>query len=115
VVDSQWTMLARHGQKPRSEKEHLIQTQQTHLEQTLAKLRQRADVELIEIDYPALVADPAGQLPALQAFLGASVPHPAHMQSAIRPDLHRNRREALFPGRADVPVGMANGGPTEKP
>jgi hypothetical protein len=71
VVDSQWAMLARYGQKPRSEKDHLIRTQQAHL---LAQLRQRADVELLEIDYPALVADPDGQLPALHAFLGASVP-----------------------------------------
>jgi predicted AlkP superfamily phosphohydrolase/phosphomutase/tetratricopeptide (TPR) repeat protein len=95
VVESQWTMLARYGQKPRSEKDHLIRTQQTHLEQTLARLRQRADVDLIEIDYPALVADPDSQLPALQAFLGASVPRPAEMKSAIRRDLHRNKCEAL--------------------
>ena len=58
VVDSQWTMLSRRGQKPRSEKDHLIQTQQTHLEQTLAQLRQRQDVELLEIDYPELVVNP---------------------------------------------------------
>ena len=95
VVDSQWAMLARSGQRPRSEKDHLIRTQQTHLAQTLARLRQRADVELLEIDYPALVADPDGQLPALQAFLGASVPHPGNMKAAIRPDLHRNKNEAL--------------------
>ncbi len=54
VVDSQWAMLARQGQNPRSERAHLIQTQQTHLDQTLAQLRQRGDVELLEIDYPAL-------------------------------------------------------------
>ncbi|OYV07263.1 MAG: hypothetical protein CFE26_01880, partial [Verrucomicrobiales bacterium VVV1] len=35
VVDSQWAMLARNGDKPRSEKEHLIRTQQTHYKQTL--------------------------------------------------------------------------------
>ena len=54
VVDSQWAMLARQGQNPRSERAHLIQTQQTHLDQTLAHLRQRRDVDLLEIDYPAL-------------------------------------------------------------
>ena len=102
VVDSQWAMLARNGQKPRAEKDHLIQTQQTHLDQTLAQLRGRADVELIVIDYPALVADPAGQLPALRAFLGAAAPHPDAMASAIRPDLHRNRSGDLASSTSSV-------------
>ena len=92
VVDSQWAMLARQGQNPRSERAHLIQTQQTHLDQTLAQLRQRGDVELLEIDYPALVADPAGQLPALSAFLEETAPQLAAMRAVIRPDLHRQRR-----------------------
>ncbi len=92
VVDSQWAMLGRQGQKPRSERAHLIQTQQTHLDQTLAQLRQRSDVELLEIDYPALVADPDGQLPALSAFLEETAPQLAAMRAVIRPDLHRPRR-----------------------
>ena len=92
VVASQWKMLERSGQVPRSEKEYLIQTQQTHLEQTLAKLRQRPDVELLEIDYPQLVAEPADQLATLEGFLGSQLSHPAGLATAIRPDLHRNRK-----------------------
>lgn len=91
VVDSQWKMLERTGQLPRSEKQHLIDTQHTHAEQTIAQLRQRKDVELIEIDYPEMVANPASQLDALTAFLGDSAPEPKELSSAIRPDLHRNR------------------------
>ncbi len=91
IVDSQWTMLARRGQKPRAEKEHLIQTQQTHMEQTLAGLRQRKNVTLIEIDYPTLVAAPDEQLRALQDFLGTTAPHPEELPKPIRPDLHHNR------------------------
>jgi predicted AlkP superfamily phosphohydrolase/phosphomutase/tetratricopeptide (TPR) repeat protein len=91
IVDSQWAMLSRNGKKPRSEKDHLIQTQQTHLDQTLAQLRQRNNVEIIEIDYPALVAHPQGQLPAIIAFLGDSAPHPAYLTTPIRPELHRNK------------------------
>ena len=93
VVDSQWKMIARSGNKPRSEKEHLIQTQQTHVEQTLAQLRQRKDVELIEIDYPQMVADPESQLEALKIFLGDTAPEPNQLTTVIRKDLHRNQIE----------------------
>ncbi|MGJ8657737.1 MAG: alkaline phosphatase family protein [Akkermansiaceae bacterium] len=91
VVNSQWTMLSRAGQKPRSEKDHLIQTQQTHMEQTLAKLRQMKNVELIEIDYPTMVATPEQQLPDLIEFLGDTVISPQKLATPIRPDLHRNK------------------------
>jgi predicted AlkP superfamily phosphohydrolase/phosphomutase/tetratricopeptide (TPR) repeat protein len=91
IVDSQWAMLARNGKKPRSEKDHLIQTQQTHLDQTLAQLRQRKNVELLEIDYPALVATPDAQLPALRDFLGDTAPQPENLTTPIRPELHRNK------------------------
>lgn len=91
IVDSQWTMLSRQGQKPRSEKEHLIQTQQTHYEQTIAQLRQRQNIDLIEIDYPELVANPDTQLPALKKFLGDTAPQPDKLTEAINPDLHRNK------------------------
>ena len=91
VVESQWKMLERNGTSPRSERQHLIQTQETHLKQTLAQLKQRNDVELIEIDYPELVASPETQLPALQDFLKDSITQPEKLTSVIRPDLHRNR------------------------
>ena len=91
VVDSQWKMIARSGNKPRSEKQHLIDTQETHVSQTLAQLRQRKDVELIEIDYPQMVADPESQLSALTDFLGQTVSDPKKLAEPIRPDLHRNR------------------------
>ncbi|MDB4143725.1 alkaline phosphatase family protein [Akkermansiaceae bacterium] len=93
VVASQWKMLERSNQIPRSEKEHLIQTQQTHVEQTLAQLRQRKDVQLLEIDYPKMVADSRSQLPQLIAFLGDTAPAPEKLTTAIRKDLHRNKAE----------------------
>ena len=91
VVDSQWKMIERKGQNPVSEKQHLIQTQQTHVEQTLAQLRQRKDVELLEIDYPQMVANPNSQLEALKTFLGDTAPNPEKLTTPIRKDLHRNR------------------------
>ncbi|MFT6243069.1 MAG: putative AlkP superfamily phosphohydrolase/phosphomutase/tetratricopeptide (TPR) repeat protein [Akkermansiaceae bacterium] len=91
VVDSQWKMLERSGQSPVSEKQHLIQTQETHVEQTLAQLRQLQDVQLIEIDYPEMVSDPDSQLDSLKAFLGKATPKPDQLVTAIRPELHRNK------------------------
>ena len=91
IVNSQWKMIARNGQKPRAEKQHLIDTQQTHQDQILAQLRQRPNVDLIEIDYPQMVANPESQLEALKEFLGDTAPDPAKLSEAIRPDLHRNR------------------------
>lgn len=91
VVDSQWKMIERRGQNPVSEKQHLIQTQQTHAEQTLAQLRQCKNVDLIEIDYPEMVANPGSQLDALKTFLGETAPEPEKLTQAIRPDLHRNK------------------------
>ena len=91
VVDSQWKMIERRGQNPVSEKQHLIQTQQTHAEQTLAQLKQRKNVDLIEINYPEMVANPASQLDTLKSFLGETAPEPEKLAQAIRPDLHRNK------------------------
>ena len=94
VVDSQWKMLANQGHKPRAEKQHLIQTQETHLAQTLATLRQSPKVELLEIDVPGLVADPMAWLPQIRAFLGpALAASDETLAAVIRPDLHRQRGE----------------------
>lgn len=91
VVDSQWAMLARHGRKPRAEREHLIATQRSHLKQTLDYLRRHPRVELLVINYPELVADPDPQLEAIRKFLGEALPKPEKLGEPIRPDLHRQR------------------------
>lgn len=96
VVESQWKMLERKGQQPKSEKAHLIATQQQHLEQLLATLRRSPRVELLEVDFPGLVADPVSWLPRLNAFLGG-MPQggPADLAAVVRPDLHHHRDEAV--------------------
>ncbi|MEM7791619.1 MAG: tetratricopeptide repeat protein [Verrucomicrobiota bacterium] len=91
VVASQLKMLARNGLKPRSEREHLIQTQRTHLDQTLARLQNLKHVELLEVDYPDLVSAPEGTLQALEDFFGSSLPIPQNMSAVIRPELYRNQ------------------------
>jgi predicted AlkP superfamily phosphohydrolase/phosphomutase/tetratricopeptide (TPR) repeat protein len=96
VVESQWKMLERSGQQPKSEKAHLIATQERHVEQLLATLRQSPRVELLEVDFPGLIAEPAAWLPRLQEFLGAAVnADPAALAAVVRPDLHHHRDEAV--------------------
>ncbi len=92
VVRSQWAMLARRGGVPKAEEEHLVRTQEMHVTSILAALRESKRVELLEVDYPELVASPEGQLPGIVAFLGPGIlPRAAQMTSVIKPALYRQR------------------------
>ena len=71
VVDSQWAMLARQGKMPKSEKPHLIEVQEHHSWQIREVLKKSDLVELIEIDFPALIANPQPTLNQLKEFLAA--------------------------------------------
>ncbi|MFZ9936435.1 MAG: alkaline phosphatase family protein [Luteolibacter sp.] len=98
VVDSQWKMLANQGHKPRAEKQHLITTQQTHLAQILATLRQSPQVQLLEVDFPALVADPLASLPAIREFLGDALGGDLESLAAIvKPELFHHRASISEP------------------
>jgi hypothetical protein len=92
VVASQWKMLEHHGQQPKSEKAHLIATQETHVAQLLATLRQSPRIELLEVDFPELVADPLAWLPRLREFLGDSLTGDLETLAAVvKPDLLHHR------------------------
>jgi tetratricopeptide (TPR) repeat protein len=92
VVESQWKMLERSGQQPKSEKAHLIETQRNHVESVLETLRRSKRVELLEVDFPSLVEDPAGQIPRIQVFLGKSLGGDLEVLAAmVKPKLYRNR------------------------
>lgn len=91
VVESQWAMLGHSGQKPASEKNHLIEVQRQHSEKILETLKRAKQVEVLEISYPELVADPDAGIRAIAKFLpGAFLPGPA-VRAAIKPGLYRNR------------------------
>ena len=95
VVDSQWRMLANQGMKPKSEKAHLIATQETHVAQLLATLRQSPRIQLMEVDFPALVADPLAWIPKLREFLGESFSGTDEALAAVvKPELFRQRGDA---------------------
>jgi len=91
VVDSQWAMLARQGKQPRSEKDHLIQTQEHHSRQIREVLAKSDRVELLEVDFPALVADPQPVLARLAEFLGEAFTNGPEVAACVKPTLHRQR------------------------
>jgi LPS sulfotransferase NodH len=84
-------MLARQGKQPRSEKQHLIETQEHHSRQIRGVLKKSDRVELLEIDYPALVADPQTTLARIAEFLGESFQISPQAAACVKPALHRQR------------------------
>jgi predicted AlkP superfamily phosphohydrolase/phosphomutase/tetratricopeptide (TPR) repeat protein len=92
VVASQWKMLENRGAVPKSERAHLIATQETHVARMLEMLRASASVDLLEVAFPDLVADPAAQIGRVRDFVGSSIAgDPEAMIAAVRPELYRNR------------------------
>lgn len=63
-----------------------------HATDTLAALRAAKHTELLEVDYPSLVADPVAGTRRVAEFLGAALlPHADAMPAAVRPELHRQK------------------------
>ncbi len=91
VVASQWVMLEHTGQKPRSEKDHLIEVQRKHSETMLDILQRSERVEVLEISYPELVANPEAGIDAIAAFLPELFRAGPAVRAAVKPALHRNR------------------------
>ncbi len=94
IVRSQAKMIARLGsggaESPEAEMTaHL----QKHRDVTLTELRSDKQVfDVLEVDYPSLVADPAAWAARVAEFVGSDLlPHPERMAGAVRADLHRNR------------------------
>lgn len=91
VVASQAVMLQRAGRKggnlPPEQMQRLFEKQ---VEQTLTTLRQRDDVQVLQVDYPQVVADPGPVFAKVNAFLGSTLDEEA-MRAAVDPSLHRNR------------------------
>jgi hypothetical protein len=84
-------MLARQGKQPRSEKQHLIETQEHHSRQIREVLKKSDRVELLEVNYPDLVADPAATIAKITEFLGESFHNGPQVADVVKPKLHRQR------------------------
>lgn len=100
TAEIQWSALPALGTEFSAFWEALIAhiaTQETHVSQLLATLRQSPRIELLEVDFPALVADPLAWLPRLREFLGTSFTgSDESLAAVVRPELFRQRGKALL-------------------
>jgi predicted AlkP superfamily phosphohydrolase/phosphomutase/tetratricopeptide (TPR) repeat protein len=95
VVRSQWKMLENRGAVPKSEQAHLIATQEVHVARMLEMLRASPAIDLLEVAFPDLVADPDVEIERVRDFLGVSITGSREaMAAAVRPELYRNRGAA---------------------
>jgi len=95
IVTSQWKMLEHRGAKPVSQRNHLETTQASHAQDILNVLRRHPRVSLLEINYPDLVNDPSASVIRIAEFCGASLLDQEMMTSAVRPELYRNKTNAM--------------------
>ena len=91
VVDSQWAMLARRGRAPRSERQHLVETQRRHSAQLRAVLRKSPRARVLEVSYPDLIADPAPVIARLAELLPDRFRPGPEVAACVKPALFRNR------------------------
>ena len=102
VVDSQFKMIARRKgraddapQIPDEERQAMIKRLRSHAEWTVEHLRVAPNFELLEVDYPALVAQPADWVAKIASFAGKpdlSANEQEQMKAVVKPELFRNRR-----------------------
>ncbi len=95
IVRSQAKMIDRLGTSGAEKSpEELAGALHTHREGVLTAMRKESNVfEVLEVDYPSLVADPASWAARVAEFVGAEfLPTPERMAGAVRVDLHRNRK-----------------------
>ena len=94
IVRSQAKMIARRGSNGAEQSgKELAATLQKHRDTTLGELKLDPEVfDLLEVDYPAMVADPASWTQQVAGFVGAELlPQPERMMGVVRGELHRNR------------------------
>jgi hypothetical protein len=94
MIASQNKMLERRGEPLASDDGRMKQLFEKHLEQMEGWLAGRADIEVLDVSYNALMQDPAPIVPQVVAFLGGTLDADA-MLEAIDPSLYRNRRQRI--------------------
>jgi predicted AlkP superfamily phosphohydrolase/phosphomutase/tetratricopeptide (TPR) repeat protein len=94
IARSQQKMIERRGTRGMDGSlAEIASALERHRDETLAYVRSHPRAfDLLEIDYPALVADPEAVCAALTEFLGPELlPESGRMAAVVRPDLYRNR------------------------
>ena len=94
VIASQEKMKTRLGTTGATlEPEQLQRGLHAHREETLKWLRQAPHIELMEVEYPALVRDAQSIVPQLIEFLGkVRLTSPENMVSVVDPALYRRKQ-----------------------
>ncbi len=93
VVASQKAMLARKGRRGADLKDQQLQEMyELQLQRIRAQLARRVEIRSMSLDYGDLVSDPGSAIGRLAGFLGQPFDREAAL-GAVRPDLHRQRRE----------------------
>lgn len=93
VVTSQTKMLQRRGATQRANTEHLETLQREQVEKCLQILRDSPRVDLLEVPFPALVAEPSTWCERVGAYLGKAVlTSPEAMAACVNISLYRNRK-----------------------
>lgn len=100
VADSQFRMIARRRHRseeagvPEEERSAMEKRLRTHAEWIAEHLSTSANTEVMEVDYPALVADPQAWVARIAEFAGRRDADPetlARMAAVVQPALHRSR------------------------
>ena len=93
VVASQQDMTTRLGTKgAQLDSEQLERGLRAHREEMRRWAKNTPNVELLEVDYPVLVRDPAPAIAKLLEFLGSErLPNEKAMVSVVDPALHRRK------------------------
>ena len=93
VAASQRRMLSReHDVAGLADPPRLAGELETHRERMLELLRGSSNVELLEVSYPGLLADPAAWTPHIALFAGLDPECTAAMSAAIAPELCHHGR-----------------------
>lgn len=92
VVRSQFAMLDRSGKAPQLEPAEVARRMEAQVEQLLKALEGAKQVELLVVDYPDLVANPASCTARIGDFLGRErLPRPEAMAGEVDPSLRRQK------------------------
>jgi predicted AlkP superfamily phosphohydrolase/phosphomutase/tetratricopeptide (TPR) repeat protein len=92
VARSQHKMRFHCEGDPRELEAAVVPMLQKHLDATLDLLHRTPQIELLEIDFPSLVRDPAPWAERIAAFVGPErLPEAGAMSGVVRSDLHRQR------------------------
>lgn len=99
VLDSQFKMLERRGERDESTRDadDMKQLFVAHLEDVEAWLRARADVDVLFVNYNRLIADPRQAAERINRFVDGVLDVDA-MVAAVDPALYRNRKRRAAAG-----------------